>query len=125
MKRISLVMLVGALLLALIGGVAGAVTVEDTFVCDTIPCFGTNNNDKLGERDGQVSDEIYGKDGRDRINAGRSGNDTDKIYGQDGADRLVTADNDGKDLASGGSGHDTCIVDKGDTKRSCEEVIKR
>jgi Ca2+-binding RTX toxin-like protein len=124
-KRMALVMLVGALFLALIGGVAGAVTVEDTFICTTKPCYGTNNNDQIGERDGNgVSDEIYGKKGGDTINARRFGNDTDKVYGQDGADKINTDDGDGKDLANGGSGHDTCIVDNGDTRKSCEEVIK-
>jgi Ca2+-binding RTX toxin-like protein len=125
MKRMALVMLVGALLLALIGGVASAVTVEENRVCDSKPCTGTNNADQLQERQGNgVSDEIKGKDGGDTLNARPYTNDTDKLYGQDGADKLNTDDGDSKDLANGGPGHDTCIIDKNDNRKSCEEVIK-
>ena len=123
MKRIALAMLVGALLLALIGGVAGAVTVQDTFICTTKPCYGTNHNDQIGERDGKgVSDEIHARAGGDTVNARRFGEDTDKVYGQDGGDKINTDDGDGKDLANGGHGKDICNVDKGDTRKSCEEV---
>lgn len=115
MKRIALVMLVGALLLAMIGGVAGAAT----FICTDKPCYGTNNNDQIGERDGSVSDEIHARAGGDTVNAKRFGNDTDKVYGQDGADKINTDDGDGKDLANGGPGNDTCITDPGDVKQSC------
>ena len=138
MKRMALVMLVGALFLALIGGVAGAVTVEAQIVCgtssdrsaDNVICKGTNNNDQIHERNfsnkrdngNTLNDTIYGKDGGDTINAKDWTNDTDKLYGQDGADKLTTDDGDNKDLANGGPGHDICNVDKGDTRKNCEEV---
>jgi hypothetical protein len=122
-KRIALAMLVGALLLAMVGSAAGAVTVAATFVCTDKPCNGTNNPDQIQERQGNgVDDVINGKDGGDTLNARPYTTDTEKLYGQDGADKINTDDGDGKDLANGGPGHDTCIVDKHDTRKSCEEV---
>ena len=70
MKRITLGMLVGALLLVMVAGVASAAT----FVCDSNPCFGTNNDDMIGEQDERgASDDIRARDGADQINARRAG----------------------------------------------------
>ncbi len=77
---------VGALLLSMFSGVAAAAT----FVCDTVPCYGTSNNDTIGERDGSVHDEIFGLGGDDRINVARTGS-IDAIITAQAEDLVVYA----------------------------------
>ena len=111
MKRIALVVLAGALLLATVAGVA----VAKTFVCDTIPCYGTKKKDMIGERNGSVHDRIYARAGDDTVIASRAGNDEDVVFGGKGDDKINVQDGDGRDRACGGPGnHDTIILDSGD-----------
>lgn len=119
MRRSVVFMVVGALLLTMVAGVASAAT----FVCDSDPCFGTNNDDMIGERDKQgASDDIRARDGDDQINARRAGNDRDVLRGQDGRDTLIADDGDSRDTLDGGPGRDSCRGDRGDTFRSCETI---
>jgi Ca2+-binding RTX toxin-like protein len=109
-KRIALVVLAGALLLATVAGVA----VAKTFVCDTIPCYGTKKKDQIGERNGSVRDRIYARAGDDTINASRAENDEDVVFGGKGDDKINVQDGDGRDRACGGPGIDTILLDSGD-----------
>ncbi len=103
-----MVVVVGALLLSVAAGVA----VAETFVCDSKPCYGTNDKDQIGERNGSVSDRIFAKGEDDQVNASRAGNDKDVVFGQSGNDTINVADGDDRDKPNCGSGNDdTAIVD--------------
>ncbi len=117
------------MLLSMFSGVAAAAT----FVCDTVPCYGTSNNDTIGERDGSVHDEIFGLGGDDRINAARAGNDQDTVYGGPGNDTIFANDGDTRDYIDCGNGTDTVYIDvfrdknsvvSRDTTVNCENVIR-
>ena len=118
MRRI--VMLLGVAMVVLV--VAAGVAVAATRTCQDIPCVGTDNDDVLHEREGSVKDRILGKGGNDRIDAVSYSNDRDVLKGQDQGDRLVPVDGDRRDSARGGSGRDTCFIDQGDARRSCERL---
>lgn len=88
------------------------VAVAKTFVCRAIPCEGTNNSDRIGERNGSVADIIRAGGGDDEVNANRAGNDTDDVLGQSGSDVLFVQDGDFRDNANCGSGdEDVAIID--------------
>lgn len=130
MKRVVLVLTVGALLLALTATVAIAAT-----------RYGTNGNDVLsgtGKADTmyglggddlmyglQGNDLMYGGYGNDYV-YGRGGNDN--IYGKYGADHMYGGGGndyinvkDGKrDYVDCGAGRDSFTVDKIDVVRNCE-----
>jgi len=57
---------------------------------------------------GTGSDHLEGNEGKDVVNGGR------------GADTIVLADGVAGDRAVGGSGKDTCYIDRGDRTRGCE-----
>jgi hypothetical protein len=115
-----IVMMLGVAMFMLVVAAGVAVAVEKT--CENVPCVGTENDDELHERDGSVKDRLLGKGGKDRIEAVSYTNDRDVLKGQDQGDRLVTVDGDRRDAARGGSGRDTCFIDQGDARRSCERV---
>ncbi len=111
MKRVALLtMVVGAVLVAMVAGVAAA----DNFVCKSKPCYGTNGKDQIGERNGSVADRIFARDGDDDINARRAGKDTDVVFGQGGDDFANTNDGDSRDKFCGGPGSDSAVIDAGD-----------
>ena len=116
MRRI--VMLLGVAMFMLVVAAGIAVAVEKT--CENIPCTGTENDDELHEREGSNKDRILGKGGNDRIEATLYTSDRDALIGGQQGDRLVTVDGDRRDSARGGSGRDTCFIDQGDARRSCE-----
>ena len=97
-------------MLAMVAGVA----VAKSFVCDTLPCFGTKKKDQIGERNGSVRDRIYARAGDDTVNASRTGNDADVVFGGKGDDKINVQDGDGRDRACGGPGIDTISLDSGD-----------
>jgi len=119
MRRI--VMLLGLTMVLAVAAAGVAVAVNKT--CgDNLPCRGTDNDDVLHERDGNVKDRILGLDGRDRIEAATFNNERDRLEGGRQEDRLLTNDGDGRDAARGGRGRDTCLVDRGDARSSCERL---
>jgi hypothetical protein len=124
-KRITLLVVVGALLLTMVPGVASAAVIR----CDTLFCFGTNSSDTMYERVGNgLNDNIYGLRGGDVVNADRYTNDRDRLYGGRGNDRLNTNDNDGRDLINCGKGkNDKAILDRGDNvnHKNCESIRRR
>jgi Ca2+-binding RTX toxin-like protein len=126
MRKILLVAVAVAMLTVGIAGVA----VAKTFVCQTVPCEGTNNPDQIGERNGRSQDIIRANGGDDRVNAARASRDADRVLGDGGDDVLDIGDGDVRDHVSGGPGFDTCIVDIDfsdtfdiDGIRSCENVF--
>ena len=90
--------------------------------CDSSPCIGYDTKDLMYERPGDKKDDIFGLKADDLIDANTFPSDEDSLQGQDGRDRLLSNDGDGRDVVKGGAGKDTCIVDKGDRRRSCEVV---
>jgi len=120
LKRIVFMVAVVSLLAGVFAPAALAVDQQCTFR----PCVGTDNPDRLYERGGRgVPDTIYGLRGNDRIYANLFGRDHDVLYGNRGNDILNAQDRDGRDELYGGPGEDTCYVDPGDFRRSCEEVV--
>jgi len=125
MRKILLVAVAVAMLTVGIAGIAAA----KTFVCQTVPCEGTNNPDQIGERNGRSQDIIRANGGDDFVNADRASRDADRVQGNNGDDVLDVGDGDVRDHVSGGPGFDTCIVDVSsgssglniDGLRSCED----
>jgi Ca2+-binding RTX toxin-like protein len=126
-KRIGLLMVVGALLLTMIPGVASADTFRCPFFADF--CFGTENRDTIYERIGNgVEDNIFGLRGGDVILADDFTSDRDELDGGRGNDRLNTNDNDQQDLINCGRGNnDVAILDNRDNvnHRNCEDIRRR
>ena len=123
MRRI---VMVGALV-ALLVGVFAPAALARIFTCTDLPCYGTQERDVINERPAfGVPDEIYGRKGADRINAGISPGDDDLVFGGRGGDTLITQDAfpdlPDDDEARGGRGTDTCRVDGGDEYFNCEVV---
>lgn len=126
MRKILLVAVAVAMLTVGIAGIA----VAKTFVCQTVPCEGTNNPDQIGERSGRSQDIIRANGGDDFVNADRASRDADRVQGKNGDDVLDVGDGDVRDHVSGGPGFDTCIVDIAfpgsiniDGLRSCENPM--
>ncbi len=112
-------MVLGVVVVMLV--VAAGVAVAVTKTCSNdLPCRGTDSDDILHERTGNVKDRILGLGGRDRIEAVTFHNERDRLDGGPQGDRLLTNDGDRRDAARGGRGRDTCLTDQGDARRSCE-----
>ena len=123
MKRVTLVMVVGALLVALVDGVA----VARDFQCNETPCNGTDKDDRIIERRGtSVPHDIRGLDGRDRIFANRFTNDNELVQDDQRNDTIRTDDGDNRDTVDCGSGaNDVAVVDIGDAvnRSNCDTVM--
>jgi Ca2+-binding RTX toxin-like protein len=120
MRRIFVVLALAALLVAIAAPAAVALNER----CDTNPCNGTNNKDRLSERRGNgTTDNIRGLERDDRLRADRYSRDRDTLKGGEGDDVLHSDDGDSKDLINGGKGSDTCVGDDGDRLRNCEFVF--
>lgn len=117
-KRAAMVLGLALVLVFVAAGAALAVQ----RICDSRLCTGTNNEDLLYERVGDREDRIFGLRGPDLIDANTFNGESDGLFGQDGRDRLLSNDGDKRDTVRGGPGRDTCIVDRGDERVSCEVV---
>ena len=116
----------GALFLVLLSGVAlASVALERSFQCTDVPCYGTDKNEQIRERQGNgKKDDIHARGGFDEVNAGVFGNDTDVLRGQKRGDFLNSKDGDGRDVLMCGPGHDVYKVDPGDTVTDgCEQLF--
>ena len=121
MRKVTMMVALVALMMALFATAAYAVNKQ----CTNLRCEGTNNRDTLIERGGDgVSDNIYGLQRNDLLDATRFKDDTDNLYGNPGNDTLDATDGDDLDTLNGGKGTDTCYGDVGDTFVSCETIIK-
>jgi hypothetical protein len=122
MKRIFLVALAGALLLALSAGTALAINIIQ---CKNVPCNGTAKADRILERIGnEKRDRIFAKDGADVVAANNYRKDTDEIFGQGKNDRIRTDDGDTLDSVDcGGGDANIAVIDTGDTAAAnCQDV---
>jgi hypothetical protein len=123
MRRIATLLGLTVLLVTVAAGIAVAAVevaaIEREKDCNNNPCYGTDENDLLHEREGSVQDRIYGLQGNDTIDANNFTNDGDLASGGKGRDTLWLNDGDAQDRARGGGGRDVCYVDPGDTSRSC------
>ena len=127
-KRIGLLPMAGALFLVLLSGVALATSfaIEKSFQCTDVPCYGTNKNELIRERQGNgKKDDIHARDGHDELHAGRWGNDTDVLRGQKGRfDFLISKDGDGLDVLICSSGNQDAVkADPGDTVTDGCEIL--
>ena len=121
MKRIFLVAVAGALLLALSAGTALAINIIQ---CHSVPCNGTNNADRIFERIGNnKEDRILARDGNDVVDASKYKRDSDRVRGDGGNDRIRTDDGDNRDTVNCGSGRDVAVIDSGDrAAANCQDV---
>lgn len=101
MRRPTMVLILIAVMVALLAGVAYAATIEGT-ANDDIP------------RESQRNDQMYGFAGGDELLANFDGADTDVLRGGRGADDLDAIDGDGRDSLIGGRGFDTCHIEQGE-----------
>lgn len=142
MRKVTMMVLVGALLLALTAGVA----VARTYTCSAANCPGTDNPDKITGTDRSQTfevfaaadvvnakggaDTIYGGRGGDDLNGGKgedaiydqAGDDADVVYAGSGDDFISVDDGDGRDKVYCGKGNDKVKADPGDFVASdCEK----
>lgn len=131
MKRITVFMVVIALLVSMVAGVAAA---AEIIICgtssdrdsDAVDCRGTDDEDVITEREEDgLDDTIYAEGRDDVVNAAEFDSDEDRVYGDSGNDRIRTDDGDGQDFINCGRGNrDIAIADGGDnvSKKTCETV---
>src|SRR5215212_6369728 len=120
--------MVAVVLLALVGsGTALARTIGGVIQCEDIPCVATGNHQVLFERVGDgVRDKMVAQAGHDHLNAESYTDDRDVAKGGGGHDSLLVDDGDAMDGAMGGPGYDTCVVDAAiEASDTCETVIYR
>jgi hypothetical protein len=115
MRRLA--MMLGTVMLIAVMAAGVALAVERN--CSNIPCEGTDNEDILHERDGNVKDAIYGFEAHDILDANNFSRDRDRLYGGDNGDKLLANDRDGRDALRGGMGRDRCFGDRGDRFVNC------
>lgn len=108
-------------------GRCGAFAADQLIYCKAAPCFGTDNDDKIYERQRNGAyDRIILKGGHDLLLANGYTNDTDIVKGGSGYDKIKVNDGDSLDRASGGAGGDWCIVDaKREAGTGCSRVTIR
>src|SRR5215207_950411 len=119
-SRVTTVLVVGAMLVALAAGVVLAWMVQagDALAwpiqCSDLfyGCRGTDNPDRIIES--SADDGILAMDGDDYVDAARFAEDTDKVKGGRGDDTINTADGDPFDAIGCGGGKDVAIFDPGD-----------
>jgi hypothetical protein len=107
---------------------AAALAAGQIIQCQSVPCHGSGQADKILERIGDgKSDKIIARGGRDLILANKYDQEIDTIRGGLGSDQINVADGDISDTAGGGAGgHDWCIVDvRSELGRGCEKVTIR
>jgi hypothetical protein len=118
-------MMVLALVVMLVPLAAAAAFAADQLIyCQSAPCYGSGNDDKIYERQGNgLRDRIIMRGGRDLVLANGYTNDTDIVRGGTGNDKINVADGDTRDTASGGPSGDWCIVDsRSEAGRGCSRV---
>jgi len=107
---------------------AAALAAGQIIQCQSVPCYGFGQDDKILERIGNgKSDKIIARGGRDLILANKYDQEIDVIRGGLGSDQINVADGDISDTAGGGAGRqDWCIVDvRSELGRGCERVTIR
>jgi hypothetical protein len=126
--KMAMMVALAVVLVALLGGTGGAAlarTIGGVIQCDEIPCVATGNHQVLFERVGDgVRDRMIAQAGHDHLNAEGYTDDRDVAKGGGGHDSLLVDDGDTMDGAMGGPGYDTCVVDATiEASDTCERVI--
>ena len=126
--KIAMMVALAVVLVALLGaggGAALAQTIGGVIQCDEVPCVATGNHQVLFERVGDgVRDRMIAQAGHDHLNAEGYTDDRDVAKGGGGHDSLLVDDGDAMDAAIGGPGYDTCVVDAAiEASYTCETVI--
>jgi hypothetical protein len=125
-KKIAIVLALVVVMVPLVG--AAAFAADQLIQCNTLPCYGSGNNDKILERIGNgKADKILPGGGHDLILANKYTRDIDVVKSSKGWDKIKVNDNDRLDKANGGKGrHDWCIVDvRSEAGRGCDKVSVR
>jgi hypothetical protein len=123
MRKLMTVLALVVVMVPLVG--AAAFAADQLIQCNSIPCYGSGNDDKILERIGNgKADKILPGGGHDLIKANTYTNDIDVVKSSKGWDKINVRDGDRNDTASGGRGaHDWCIVDaRSEAGRGCEKV---
>ena len=126
--KVAMTMAMVAVVLVALVGSAGATlaqTIGGVIQCDDIPCVATGNHQVLFERVGDgIRDKLIAQGGHDHLNAEGYTDDRDVAKGGGGHDSLLVDDGDTLDGAKGGPGYDTCVVDATiEAADTCERVI--
>jgi hypothetical protein len=127
MRKLTMVLSLVVVMVPLVG--AAAFAADQLIQCQSIPCYGSGNDDKILERIGNgKNDKIIPRGGHDLILANKYNQDIDVVKGSGGGfDKIKVNDGDISDKAAGGrGGHDWCIVDaRSEVGRGCEKVSVR
>jgi hypothetical protein len=126
--KIAMMIAMAVVLVALVGsGTALAQVIGGAIQCDEIPCVATGDHQVLYERVGDgVRDKMIAQAGHDHLNAQNYTNDRDVAKGGGGHDSLLVNDGDTMDGAIGGPGYDRCVVDAHiEASDTCEFVDYR
>ena len=107
---------------------AAALAAGQLIQCQSVPCYGSGQDDKILERIGNgKNDRIIARGGHDLILANKYNQDIDVVRGGKGWDKINVNDGDISDTAGGGRGrNDWCIGDsRSELGRGCERVTIR
>jgi len=109
----------------LLAGVAFAY--EQIIQCNSKPCYGTKNTDKILERIGNGKpDKILARGAHDLVCANKYTNDTDVVKSGGSFDTVNVADGDKRDTAKPGLGINRCVVDaRKEAGAGCAKVVVR
>jgi hypothetical protein len=125
-RKLMMVVALVVVMVPLVG--AAALAAGQLIQCQSLPCHGSGQADKILERIGNgKSDKIIARGGRDLILADKYNQEIDAVRGGLGSDQINVADGDISDTADGGAGgHEWCIVDvRSELGRGCEKVTIR
>jgi hypothetical protein len=122
MRKLMMALALAVVLVPLLAAVALAQ--GQLIQCTTVPCYGAKGDDQILERIGnRKNDVIVPRGGGDLVLANKYTNDTDVVRGGGGFDKINVADGDTLDIANGGKGRDSCIVDaKKEAGTSCAAI---
>jgi Ca2+-binding RTX toxin-like protein len=125
MRRMMMMAIAGALMLALTAGAAWAATIIGTPGPDSISVGFTGESDQIFTLEGNDfvdpydgNDQVYGNENNDNL---QGAEDSDKVYGNTGSDTIDLQSNDTPSLFStptsdagyGGAGNDTVLAQDG------------
>jgi Ca2+-binding RTX toxin-like protein len=115
MRRVTLMLAAMAVMVSLFAVAAYAAQIK-----------GTENTEDILET--SRADTVHALVGDDFVDAHTYAGEVDRVHGNKGDDTIWVNDGDGKDIAFGGKGDDTCVGDTtaagngGDKFISCETI---